>query len=683
MNTNVDESFAINKYRDYSTFSFDVFDTLITRKVVEPKGIFNIIKNKIKKVDSLPDLLRNNFEFIRVGAEQNSRKNLQKNVQEVTIEEIYNNIKDNHNITDSQKDYLIKTEIETELNNILPLSKNIELLKQLIQNNKRVFLISDMYLSASVIKELLLKIDSVFEKITIYSSADIKKTKHTGDLFDYIKKELQLNCKEWVHFGDNDLSDGIIPAQKGITVCKIPKSNVLKHESYILERFNDYYSQLAFGTAHYLINKKTSPDYRFATSFAAPFLFNYVYYVINSLIKNNAKEAYFISRDGYILKEIADKIISVNNFNLTTKYIYGSRKSWRIPCESNYESFIKLNFREFKNKLSLSFLSERLRIPSLKLREYVSVNSDDIILDEKNIKNLQEALLTIDNLKSNILDSFKKQADLAIRYIESNISLDDDTVFFVDVHGSGNTINLLYDLVKNKHPKTTFFTYYYSNSGEFIQKENCTSHFFNMNYMPIGHWVELLCRADHGQTIGYEYYGEKIKPILAQFDLSNYSHWNYVDYLNGVTDFTETFATYLKSNSLNPTIKIQFSNLFFEALFLNEDKFLCNIYGNIPYNDSGLEEDLKPSCPPITLSCVKRFLQNQTIKLDTIFSLISIGRSNWIMKNIFYVLRYYNTFSELIYSKKINNNAMYLTFLGIKLKINPALLTYKSNLKRK
>ena len=54
-------------------------------------------------------------------------------------------------------------EQETEFKNIIPVRKNIEILKEYTANNK-VLLISDMYLSAECIRKMLCKFDSVFEK---------------------------------------------------------------------------------------------------------------------------------------------------------------------------------------------------------------------------------------------------------------------------------------------------------------------------------------------------------------------------------------------------------------------------------------------------------------------------------------------------------------------------------------
>lgn len=47
----------------------------------------------------------------------------------------------------------------------------------------------------------------------------------------------------------------------------------------------------------------------------APVLFCYVCYILDSVKKNNINRIFFLSRDGYILKQIADIIIERKNSN--------------------------------------------------------------------------------------------------------------------------------------------------------------------------------------------------------------------------------------------------------------------------------------------------------------------------------------------------------------------------------
>ena len=70
----------------------------------------------------------------------------------------------------------------------------------------------------------------------------------------------------------------------------------------------------------------------------APVLFCYVCYILDSVKKNNINRIFFLSRDGYILKQIADIIIERKKLKIQTSYLYVSRYSLRnafyYKCET-------------------------------------------------------------------------------------------------------------------------------------------------------------------------------------------------------------------------------------------------------------------------------------------------------------------------------------------------------------
>ena len=61
----------------------------------------------------------------------------------------------------------------------------------------------------------------------------------------------------------------------------------------------------------------------------APVLFCYVGYVIESAVKLGIQRIYFLARDGYILKSIADVIIKKRELDIDTHYLYVSRYALR------------------------------------------------------------------------------------------------------------------------------------------------------------------------------------------------------------------------------------------------------------------------------------------------------------------------------------------------------------------
>lgn len=60
------------------------------------------------------------------------------------------------------------------------------MVEELIKNEKRVVLISDMYFSSSIIRTFLNKFSPIFNNIPIYMSSEFRLKKNSGNLFKAI-----------------------------------------------------------------------------------------------------------------------------------------------------------------------------------------------------------------------------------------------------------------------------------------------------------------------------------------------------------------------------------------------------------------------------------------------------------------------------------------------------------------
>ncbi|MBB2203811.1 hypothetical protein [Gluconacetobacter takamatsuzukensis] len=167
--------------------TFDVFDTLIGRRCVMPLEIFSLVEKKTGVAG---------FAKARRAAELNLIG------RPYTFDDIYDELA---RIFDPAKEnlQLLKTaEVEEELENVIPISENIQKV-----NNGDV-LISDMYLSEGMIRSLLTKAGLEKEVSLIVTNYG----KHDG----YIWKEILSNFSIRKHLGDNVHADGLRAAEAGI-----------------------------------------------------------------------------------------------------------------------------------------------------------------------------------------------------------------------------------------------------------------------------------------------------------------------------------------------------------------------------------------------------------------------------------------------------------------------------------
>lgn len=164
--------------------SFDIFDTLLTRRVKKPTDIFYIIQTQYN-ID--------NFYINRINAEKLSNG---------TFDDIYNQYAKLLNISQQETEKLKEIEILTELEHIIPIKTNLNK----VQNND--ILISDMYLDEKVLQKFLTRV-GLDKTNKIYVTPD---GKHKGYIYKKILETHQIK----IHTGDNLHSDIYMAKKHGI-----------------------------------------------------------------------------------------------------------------------------------------------------------------------------------------------------------------------------------------------------------------------------------------------------------------------------------------------------------------------------------------------------------------------------------------------------------------------------------
>lgn len=355
----------LNKYGDYETYSFDVFDTVMGRITLDPKGVFALMQQELitnNEYSDLPNTLITDFSFHRQYNETYARRFSHRKIDEITLEEIYNRIAHGHGLTPNQVQKLIDLENNTEISVGIAIPDIVDDLILLKKLGKRVLLISDMYLSHNTIRSMLDRACPELKDIPLYVSSSYRVTKRKGGkLFTYIQKELNLS-KSWLHIGDNAVADKKMPELIGITgklVNHYNNPSIFKTMEKALQ-YNTY-AQLWMGIASHGRRKadcyKNKNRYKVGLTYGAPILISYVEWILNQAIERNIRALNFLARDGYILKNIADQIIEKRGLQIKTAYIYSSRKAWSENAFANnrnhcIESYLKDNVLVYKNKIA-------------------------------------------------------------------------------------------------------------------------------------------------------------------------------------------------------------------------------------------------------------------------------------------------------------------------------------------
>ena len=204
--------------------SFDIFDTLITRPFLQPNDLFKILSEEFRNLTNPKNCI--NFESFRSMSENNARAkryDQYPDMPEITLEEIYKNISETYKIDSNLLNKIMQKEIDLEYKYCAQRKTAFELYKLALFNNKKVICTSDMYLSKNDVKNMLNKTGyKNFDNI--YISSEIKYTKSIGNLYDYVKNDLNVSFDEIVHIGDNYKVDVEVASKKGICACFFPRT---------------------------------------------------------------------------------------------------------------------------------------------------------------------------------------------------------------------------------------------------------------------------------------------------------------------------------------------------------------------------------------------------------------------------------------------------------------------------
>jgi len=293
-----------------SVNSFDVFDTLLARKVENPHGIFKIIEN---------DFPFPNFTYYRGNAENNS---------DGTFDDIYIKFGELYNIDNETCNKLKEFELNTEMK-----------YSYLIKNNcNRVkdgdILISDMYLGEENIMKIL-KYHGFDKQVKLFVSPNGKSSRT-------IWPKLQRDYNIKLHLGDNEYSDVHSPRSFGICAELSLDHAFNKTELFFINNnFRDF-GLLIREFRHQNPFNVSSLQYKLfndQAKFNIPCLIMFSQSLYEIMVNEKRTKLLLLTRDGCLLI----KIFKLLYPDIECMELESSRKIHDFPNEE-YKNYLKNNY---------------------------------------------------------------------------------------------------------------------------------------------------------------------------------------------------------------------------------------------------------------------------------------------------------------------------------------------------
>lgn len=188
--------------------SFDIFDTLILRNTLEPIDVFRFLNKEFNELIASANYI--DFGKMRYISEDLCRKKVfikNPSFEEITLDEIYEEIKIDFSFSDSVLELMKEKEKELEYKLCKERKTGKELYELALDCGKKVICISDMYLPLSLVQDIMIK-NGYTNLQHIFLSSELRLGKYTCSLFKYVKNKLKIkNNMQIIHIGDNWITD--------------------------------------------------------------------------------------------------------------------------------------------------------------------------------------------------------------------------------------------------------------------------------------------------------------------------------------------------------------------------------------------------------------------------------------------------------------------------------------------
>lgn len=484
--------------KNVDVVSFDIFDTLLIRDVLFPTDIFEYLccdgysPGEIKKY--------------RIKAERELE--LKTNP---TIQEIYKRMESEYGFTREQCYKLMLQEIKLEKEHIYPRKTMVALLKK-IQDEKTVFLTSDMYLPRDILVPILKENGINIRESNILISCEEQYNKYNG-----LYKKLRKLSKEKkiLHIGDNYDSD-VLAAQKSNIDSTFYIRNVygmledsrLKSLLYFqddlshrraISKFINYYFEDPFLFSYTKGKVIINSEFHFGYYFVAPIVVCYLKWLLEILDEMNIDNILLGARDGYIIERLLG-ILQDNNIKVPChQYIYTSRAVCTVAGIRDEKELLHVASLGYSGTVE-QMLKTRFRLLDEEIFPRKNETDENYILKHKDV-------------------IFRKSARVReryLKYLKNNLKKETEYAFF-DFVAEGNCQRGLESILQKKlrgiyftkipssdNEKLSIITLY-KNSDNVYEKQNDLA----KNYL----WLEKIFTSFESTVVDFD---EKGNPIFQE-----------------------------------------------------------------------------------------------------------------------------------------------------------------------
>ncbi|HBV21296.1 MAG TPA: hypothetical protein DEF07_06215, partial [Nitrosomonas sp.] len=453
------------QHPDVSIVVFDIFDTLLTRPLLNPESIKQIVARHAGGKTG-----ERYLEF-RAMAENQAR---QIAGHDVGLDLIFKELAVLSGLTADTIEQLRQLEEAIESSTVSPRPEAVALFRFAVSLGKRVILASDMYLPKPTIENMLLDC-GISGWHAFYLSSANGLRKDTGDFYRQLLADENVPPHKVIVIGDNEHSDVQKPGDMKFKIAHVLRPVELaravpRFEPIIEQAFNqntqdDLNTQLTIGTIvqanfrplfypHFdPANFVPTSPWAVGFTIAGPLVLSFAQWLAKKAKADGMQRLYFLAREGQILKMVYDLWKANDTQAVASEYLVLSRRAITVPMISNLDDIFKIARTHYAPNPMPDFIFERYGLSlSDEEREALSQSkiwpkTKRVAVEADNIDHLKPLLQA---LEERILNQAEQERPGLMTYLHDIGLNKDSTAAIVDIGYAATAQERLNQLLEHK-----------------------------------------------------------------------------------------------------------------------------------------------------------------------------------------------------------------------------------------
>jgi len=553
--------------------SFDVFDTLLTRRVGTPESLFLLLGQR----PAAAALLRcgaATFAQCRQDAERRARAN--RAGGEITLRQIYDELMPALGLDPVQAGQLLEQELALEADLSCAVPGAVELVSRARAAAGQVAFVSDMYLPAAFLVGLLERHGFWRAGDRCLVSGEEGKAKATGALYHALARQADCPAADVVHHGNDAWIDGRMARRAGLRTVALPQGNLTRYEQLLAAHAagTEGFAACLAGAARLARLSVPAADAHTAAlrdtaaGVVAPTLVGYTLWVLRRARELGLQRLYFVSRDGQILLRIAQRLAPRLGISCQLSYLYGSRQAWHLSAVTDLGPEQMAWIMDGTDFLSITSLLARVGLTPAEVREHLLALGLAELDWGRNLDDPQRQavrrLFALAPVRALIADRAAALRGRLLHYLDQEDVLGAAAYGIVDLGWHGRLQDSLARVVAGAGGVTPHGFYFglhrHAATDDLGPREG---YFFDQQrsagFVDLGRrlicLLEAFCSADHGLVVDYENRDGAWRPVLKDEHTGRLRDWGLATVQRSVLAFVDHLA--VAESGVNPWLDVR------------------------------------------------------------------------------------------------------------------------------